>query len=99
MDRRRTEGSPTKVQSKKAVIGNVKELGHVVLYVGNLERSRHFYHDILGFKEVATVGDMFAVFSSGRTHHELLLQHHYPKHQVHNPLHPSKCKLQRHQIP
>jgi catechol 2,3-dioxygenase len=71
----RTKGSPTsnEVQSKEAVVGAVKELGHVVLYVGNLERSRHFYGDILGFKEVARIWDVFAVFSSGRTHHELLL--------------------------
>ena len=52
----------------------VKELGHLVLYVRNLERSRHFYRDILGWKEVAGMTGMPAVvFSSGRTHHELLL--------------------------
>jgi catechol 2,3-dioxygenase len=51
----------------------VKELGHVVLYVRDLERSRHFYKDVLGWKEVAGVGQIGAVFSSGRTHHELLL--------------------------
>ena len=59
--------------NKEAVVGGVKELGHVVLYVGDLERSRHFYGDILGFNEVARMRDTFAVFSSGRTHHELLL--------------------------
>ncbi len=51
----------------------VKELGHVVLYVRNLERSRHFYGEVLGWKQIADVGDMAAMFSSGRTHHELLL--------------------------
>jgi catechol 2,3-dioxygenase len=51
----------------------VKELGHIVLYVRNLERSRHFYGDVLGWKQVADMGDMAAMFSSGRTHHELLL--------------------------
>jgi catechol 2,3-dioxygenase len=51
----------------------VKELGHVVLYVRDLERSRHFYKDVLGWKEVARFGKIGAVFSSGRTHHELLL--------------------------
>jgi catechol-2,3-dioxygenase len=50
----------------------IQELGHVVLYVKNLERSRHFYRDILGFREIASRGNI-AVFSSGRTHHELLL--------------------------
>ena len=52
----------------------VKELGHLVLYVHNLERSRHFYRDVLGWKEVAAMTGMpAAAFSSGRTHHELLL--------------------------
>jgi catechol 2,3-dioxygenase len=51
----------------------VKELGHLVLYVRDLERSRHFYGDVLGWKEVARMGTQGAVFSSGRTHHELLL--------------------------
>jgi catechol 2,3-dioxygenase len=51
----------------------VRELGHIVLYVRNLERSRHFYGEVLGWKQIADVGDMAAMFSSGRTHHELLL--------------------------
>lgn len=51
----------------------IKELGHLVLYVRSLQASRHFYGDVLGWREVAQVGDMGAVFSSGRTHHELLL--------------------------
>ncbi|MGH2706378.1 MAG: VOC family protein [Actinomycetota bacterium] len=53
----------------------VKELGHIVLYVRNLERSRQFYGEILGWREVARFGSQGAVFSSGRTHHELLLLH------------------------
>jgi catechol 2,3-dioxygenase len=51
----------------------VKELGHIVLYVGDLGRSRRFYGEVLGWKEVASLGNQGAVFSSGRTHHELLL--------------------------
>ncbi|HEX9713565.1 MAG TPA: VOC family protein [Actinomycetota bacterium] len=51
----------------------VKELGHLVLYVRNLERSRRFYGDVLGWKQVASMGSQAAAFSSGRTHHELLL--------------------------
>lgn len=51
----------------------VKELGHIVLYVRDLERSRHFYGEVLGWKQIAVMGDMAAMFSSGRTHHELLL--------------------------
>jgi catechol 2,3-dioxygenase len=50
----------------------IKELGHVVLYVSNLQRSADFYRDILGFHEIHR-GEGGAVFSSGRTHHELLL--------------------------
>ncbi len=51
----------------------VKELGHVVLYVSDLERSRRFYRDLLGWNEVASYGRSVAAFSAGRTHHELLL--------------------------
>jgi catechol-2,3-dioxygenase len=50
----------------------IKELGHVVLYVRDLERSRAFYRDVLGFREVLA-GPGVAGYSSGRTHHELLL--------------------------
>lgn len=54
----------------------VMELGHVVLYVRDLERSRRFYRDVLGWKEITPEGGMrfrAAAFTSGRTHHELLL--------------------------
>jgi catechol 2,3-dioxygenase len=52
----------------------IHELGHIVLYVRDLERSRRFYRDILGWKEVGSAEGMpAAAFSSGRTHHELLL--------------------------
>jgi len=51
----------------------VKELGHLVLYVRNLERSRRFYRDLLGWKEITVLGQEIgfpaAAFSSGRTHH------------------------------
>lgn len=50
----------------------IHELGHVVLYVADLERSAGFYRDVLGFTEIAR-GEQVALFSSGRTHHELLL--------------------------
>src|ERR1700685_320185 len=55
----------------------VRELGHLVLYVRDLGRSVAFYRDVLGWRQVlpgpgeAPVGA--AGFSSGRTHHELLL--------------------------
>ncbi len=48
------------------------ELGHVVLYVTNVEKIADFYEDILGFPLIAKIQGM-AAFSSGRTHHELLL--------------------------
>src|SRR3990172_1709121 len=51
----------------------VQELGHIVLYVRDLERSRRFYGDLLGWREVGRFGDKGVAFSSGRTHHELLL--------------------------
>ena len=55
---------------------HVQELGHLVLYVRDLERSRRFYKDVLGWSEIE--GDTplrmpAAAFTSGRTHHELLL--------------------------
>jgi catechol 2,3-dioxygenase len=58
----------------------VKELGHVVLYVRDLDRSARFYGDVLGWRRIfdgSSAESPFpaAAFSapSGRTHHELLL--------------------------
>lgn len=54
----------------------VKELGHLVLYVRDLERSVAFYRDVLGWKPAfpdAVLPFPAMAFSSGRTHHELLL--------------------------
>ena len=57
----------------------VKELGHLVLYVRDIERSSAFYGDVLGWKKIEMPGDgplgrlPVAAFTSGRTHHELLL--------------------------
>ena len=49
------------------------ELGHAVLYVRDLERSRHFYGEVLGLPEIGPAFPGAAAFSGGRTHHELLL--------------------------
>ena len=50
------------------------ELGHVVFYVKQLERSVKFYSDVVG---LAVQGEIFngkaALLSGGRSHHELLL--------------------------
>ena len=58
----------------------VRELGHIVLYVHDVRRSAAFYRDVLGWRQIlpdpAETGPMASVvagFSSGRTHHELLL--------------------------
>jgi len=53
----------------------VKELGHLVLYVRDVQRSAAFYGQVLGWSPVVneTPGIPVAAFSSGRTHHELLL--------------------------
>ena len=50
----------------------IHELGHVVLYVHDLHKMRHFYEKVLGFALAVSQKGMVA-FSSGRTHHELLL--------------------------
>jgi len=53
----------------------VKELGHLVLYVSDVKRSAAFYGQVLGWEPAFpdTPGIPAAAFSSGRTHHELLL--------------------------
>ena len=53
----------------------VKELGHIVLFVKDVERSRRFYGETLGWREVRREGARpnTATFSTGRTHHELYL--------------------------
>jgi catechol 2,3-dioxygenase len=58
----------------------VKELGHIVLYVRDIERSSRFYRDVLGWRQILPEPGQaaqlpMAMFSSpsGRTHHELLL--------------------------
>jgi catechol-2,3-dioxygenase len=55
----------------------VRELGHLVLYVRDVGRSAAFYRDVLGWSQImpepGTEPTGAAAFSSGRTHHELLL--------------------------
>ncbi len=50
------------------------ELGHVVLYVRDLNKSSSFYSEVVGLRQVGRIfHDRGAIFSGGRTHHELLL--------------------------
>jgi catechol 2,3-dioxygenase len=55
----------------------VRELGHLVLYVRDVGRSAAFYRDVLGWPQIMPAPGRdpvgVAAFSSGRTHHELLL--------------------------
>lgn len=55
----------------------VRELGHLVLYVHDVRRSAAFYRDVLGWRQILPDAGAeplgAAAFSSGRTHHELLL--------------------------
>jgi catechol 2,3-dioxygenase len=49
-----------------------RELGHISLFVRDLEASVRFYRDVLGFEEAGRVSG--AVFlTAGRTHHEFAL--------------------------
>lgn len=52
----------------------IHSLGHIVLYVSNLEWSVEFYEKVLGWKRLpGQTGFRAAAFSGGSTHHELLL--------------------------
>ena len=52
---------------------NIQGVGHVVLKVRELERSAHFYRDVLGMKEVGRLADRMVFFSAGRNHHDLAI--------------------------
>ncbi len=51
----------------------VRNVGHVVLKVRDIERSARFYCDVLGLKEVARgeFGRPMAFFSTGDNHHDV----------------------------
>ena len=50
------------------------ELAHIVYYVRDLEASTRFYEQAVGLTLKGRIfGDRAALFSSGRSHHELLL--------------------------
>lgn len=51
----------------------VRNVGHVVLKVRDIERAARFYRDVLGLKEVARgdFGRPMAFFSTGDNHHDV----------------------------
>lgn len=48
-------------------------IGHVVIKVRDLERSRKFYRDVMGLQEMAELSSIKMAFfaSNGRDHHEI----------------------------
>lgn len=53
----------------------IQELGHVTLYVRDLEASTRFYRDVLGLADRGRAkGGRLAFFSAGRHHHDLACQ-------------------------
>src|SRR6185436_17261572 len=61
-------GPPVKTMAIK-----IRNVGHVVLKVRDIERSARFYRDVLGLKEVArgNFGRPMAFFSTGDNHHDV----------------------------
>ena len=50
----------------------VRELGHVSLFVRDLDATRRFYTDVLGLRETGTGKDgRIVFFSAGRHHHDV----------------------------
>ena len=50
----------------------IRELGHVALFVRDLDATRRFYRDVLGLTETGTAKNgRIVFFSAGRHHHDL----------------------------
>jgi len=50
----------------------IRELGHVSLFVRDLDATRRFYRDVLGLKETGTgKNGRIVFFSAGARHHDL----------------------------
>ena len=47
------------------------DIGHVHLKVSDLDRAVDFYRDVLGFEEMARMGDQAAFLSAGGYHHHI----------------------------
>ena len=72
-----TDGTTTAGPSATPAL-QIKELGHLVLYVRDLDASTHFYRDVLGWRPAYTGTEplpyrVMPFSAGGRTHHELLL--------------------------
>ena len=53
---------------------NMTKLGHIVLYVKDLDNSANFYRDIVRLSAQGKIfNDRAAVLTGGNTHHELML--------------------------
>ena len=54
---------------------HIRELGHLVLGVRDLQASARFYGEVLGMRQISTMGGraVFYAGEGGRTHHELLI--------------------------
>ena len=51
---------------------HIRELGHVSLFVRDLDAARRFYRDILGLAETGTgKNGRIAFFSAGQRHHDI----------------------------
>ena len=51
----------------------IKELGHVVLMVSDMERSEQFYSDVLGLPVAARMDDPAMLFFTLGKHHDLAI--------------------------
>jgi catechol 2,3-dioxygenase len=47
------------------------DIGHVHLKVSDLDRALAFYRDVLGFEEMARLGDQAAFITAGGYHHHI----------------------------
>jgi len=62
--------APSRARSTRPL--TIRELGHVSLFVRDLEATRRFYRDLLGLHETGTgKSGRIVFFSAGRHHHDV----------------------------
>jgi len=62
--------APSRARSTRRL--TIRELGHVSLFVRDLEATRRFYRDLLGLHETGTgKSGRIVFFSAGRHHHDV----------------------------